>query len=87
MSNVKDKTTNGAMVTDPESVLDRLDGLLISKSGDAWQIFNVLAFMAEALPDDEMGDLPMRCTVANLRDQMETLAQSLMDLSREARHE
>ncbi|MFX1766392.1 hypothetical protein PWP93_28190 [Paraburkholderia sp. A1RI-2L] len=39
---------------------DRLEGMLIEQCSLAWRVHNVLAFMAEALPDDEMGALPHR---------------------------
>jgi hypothetical protein len=46
----------------------------------AWRIHNVLAFMTEALPDDKVGELPVRCTVTDLRCDMDALATKLMDL-------
>ena len=79
-------TTNGVAVSDPGEVLDRLDSLLTRKACDAWHIFHVLSFMHEALPVDEPNDLPVQCTIYDLREQMGALAASLMDIVSEARH-
>lgn len=64
--------------------LNRIEELICRVSGQAWKIHNVLAFMAEALPDDTQENLPVRCTVADLRFDMNELATGLMDLVRNA---
>lgn len=64
----------------PADTLDRVKVMLDEQSAAAWQVFNVLAFMAEALPDDMADALPVRQTLFNLRDRQETLATNLGDL-------
>ncbi|UJH72592.1 hypothetical protein [Burkholderia cenocepacia] len=55
--------------------------LLVSKSAEAWRIYNVLAFMVEALPEDKSGELPVHCTLVDLREELEKLASGLMEIS------
>ena len=43
--------------------------------------------MAEAIPDDERDGLPVRHTLSNLRDGVEKLAESLLDLVANAEKE
>lgn len=66
--------------------LERVEACLQVDSRFAWKIYNVLAWMVEALPDDASDALPMRCTVVDLRQDVEKLVTSLMDLSDRARH-
>lgn len=66
-------------------VLERLEKLIGEKSGLAWKLYNGLAFMAAALDDDAADALPVRCTLLDLRDDMEQLATSLQDLVQHAR--
>ncbi|MDR7006065.1 hypothetical protein [Paraburkholderia strydomiana] len=73
-----------------DSTRERLANLLAQKFRLAWKIFNVVAFMVEALPDDAAGALPTRCTLVDVRDETEQLAVSLRDLADAAeglRHE
>ncbi|MGQ7939156.1 hypothetical protein [Paraburkholderia sp. D1E] len=67
--------------------LKRVENFLVDESSRGWRIYNVLAFMAEALPDDTTESLPTRCTVVELREDMKNLAADLMDLVWRARHE
>jgi hypothetical protein len=46
----------------------------------------MLAFMVEALPEDKPNELPTRCTLVELRQDMDQLATSLQDLVHHARH-
>ncbi|MBN3788313.1 hypothetical protein [Burkholderia sp. Ac-20353] len=71
---------------DREALLDRIKCLLNDKSGDAWGIFNILSFMAEAVPCDKPDGLPVQCTLADLRKRAEALATDLGDLLHEVRH-
>lgn len=66
--------------------LERAEKLLVQKSHSAWKIYNIIAFMVEALPEDAADALPTRCTLADVRGDIEELATSLMDLIRGARH-
>jgi hypothetical protein len=72
--------------TDAERTLERVGVAIQDDSRFAWKIYNVLAWMVEGLPDDAAGALPVRCTAINLRQDVEKLATSLMDLVHEARH-
>lgn len=54
--------------------------LLITKSAEAWRVYNVLTFMVEALPADKQGELPVQCTLADLRQEVEKLASDLMEI-------
>jgi hypothetical protein len=72
----------GSASIDP--VLERIESLLQEHSSRAWRVHNTLAFMVVALPDDESAGLPVRCTLVELREDMEKLAASLMDLTHEA---
>ncbi|MGG1948998.1 hypothetical protein AB1286_30030 [Trinickia sp. NRRL B-1857] len=69
----------------PAAALKRASVMLIDESTAAWRIFNVLAFMAEAIPDDDRDGLPVKCTLINLREDMEKLALNLMDLVSKAK--
>jgi len=71
----------------PVAALDLVTDMLNDKSAAAWQVFNVLAFMVEAVSDDTPDGLPIRCTLVNLREQVETLATNLMDLVYKAKRE
>ncbi|RQN35029.1 hypothetical protein [Paraburkholderia tropica] len=62
-------------------VIEQFDALLSDESMKAWRIFNVLAFMAAGLDDDRAGELPVRCAVTELRDDVEKLASSIMNLA------
>lgn len=78
---------NANSIAADDVVLQRLEKLISDKSSFAWKLHNVLAFMVEALPDDEADcRLPMRCTLIDLRCDMEQLASSLQDLVHHARH-
>lgn len=55
--------------------------LLITKSAEVWRIYNVLSFMVEALPEDKPGDLPVHCTLVDLREELEKLASGLMEIT------
>ncbi len=66
-----------------DAVLTRLENLIGEKSMAAWEVYNVLAFMVEALPDDTPGVLPTRCTLVNLRRDMDHLASSLSEIQDE----
>ncbi len=66
--------------------IDRLEKYLGGYSRQAWKVYNVLAFMSDAIDDDRQGELPVRCTVVDLRLDMEKLAGDLMDLVWNARH-
>lgn len=55
--------------------------LLAAKAGDAWKVYNVLTFMVEALPADKPGELPIQCTLAELRQDLEKLASALMEIT------
>lgn len=76
--------TVNSIATD-DMVLQRLEKLISEKSGLAWKMYNVLAFMVEVLDDDETDELPVRCTLIDLRGDMEQLATSLQDLMHKAR--
>lgn len=67
--------------------LNRIEELILQASRKAWKVHNMLAFMADALPDDTQESLPVRCTTADLRFDMNELATDLMDLVWRARHE
>lgn len=62
------------------ATLERVKVMLDKESVATWDVFNVLAFMVEALPGDKRDDLPVRSTLVNLREQTEKLATALMDL-------
>ncbi|VVD29963.1 ubiquitin carboxyl-terminal hydrolase [Paraburkholderia dioscoreae] len=66
--------------------MERVERDLCDHSRWAWKVYNVLAFMSEAISDDRAGELPVRCTVVDLRLDVEKLATDLMDLVRNARH-
>jgi len=67
-----------------DPVLERVESLLQEHSSRAWRVHNTLAFMVESLPDDKLDGLPVRCTLVELREDVEKLAASLMDLTHEA---
>ncbi|GLU32557.1 hypothetical protein WKR88_17905 [Trinickia caryophylli] len=71
----------------PAATLDRVSDMLNDESAAAWQVFNVLAFMVEAVADDTPDGLPIRCTLVNLREQVEKLATNLMGLVHNAKLE
>jgi hypothetical protein len=71
----------------PVAALDLVTDMLNDESAAAWQLFNVLAFMAEAIPDDDRDGLPVKCTLINLREGVEKLATNLMDLVHNAKVE
>lgn len=77
--------TANSIATD-DVVLQRLDKLIGEKSALAWKMHNLLAFMVEALPDDEGDALPVQCTLIDLRNDMEQLATSLQDSMHHARY-
>jgi len=64
--------------------LERVEGRLNDNSSLAWQVHDVLAFVVEALPEDMDNELPTRCTLTRLREDMKKLASSLMDFVSEA---
>lgn len=66
--------------------MERVERDLGDHSRWAWKVYNVLAFMSEAIDDDRQGELPVRCTVVDLRQDVEKLATDLMDLVWRARH-
>jgi hypothetical protein len=57
----------------------KLDGLSMT----AWNITNILSFMAAAIEDDTPESLPIRCTIINLHEMSTELAENLMNLSDE----
>lgn len=67
--------------------MERLERDLCDHSRRAFKVYNVLAFMSEAIGDDKQGELPVRCTVVDLRQDAEKLAVDLMDLVSKARHD
>lgn len=69
-----------------EQVLERVSEALDEQSAFAWRVQNLLAFMAEALPDDELGTLPVKCALVNAKADMYKLAETLMDLVSEAKY-
>ena len=69
------------------AIIDRLEAMLIEQCSLAWKAHNVLAFMAEALPDDQMGALPVKSTILELRDDVHKLGEALLDLPSSARIE
>lgn len=77
----KSRAHPGYANSDP--LLKRLDKLLGEKARAAWKLHNVLAFMVNALPEDTPDGLPTRCTVIDLRRDMDHLASSLSDLQDE----
>ncbi|NIF78897.1 hypothetical protein F3J20_16135 [Paraburkholderia sp. Cy-641] len=66
--------------------LTRVEHFLATQSRFAWKIYNVIAFMVEAVPDDAAGALPIRCTLMDLREDIDKLATSLMDVDWSAYH-
>jgi hypothetical protein len=62
------------------AILERLEALLLEQCSLAWKVHNVLAFMAEALPEDQLGALPVKCTIMELRDDVHKLGEALLDL-------
>ncbi|APD35652.1 hypothetical protein BOC60_12075 [Burkholderia pseudomallei] len=83
---VRIMATANSIATSDDVILKRLDKLLIEKSCAAWKLHNMLAFMVEALPEDEPNGLPTRCALVELRQDMDELATSLQDLVHHARH-
>ncbi|KUY52384.1 hypothetical protein [Burkholderia sp. RF2-non_BP3] len=69
-----------------DAVLQRLEKLISEKSALAWKMHNTLAFMAQALPEDEPTGLPVQNALDDMRRDMEQLAVSLQDLVHHARH-
>ena len=65
----------------------RLSEIVNGLSGAAWDIYNVLVFMVEALDDDAAGELPVRSTLIKLRHDADELASALMDAEWRASHE
>ncbi|VBO91404.1 MULTISPECIES: hypothetical protein [Burkholderia] len=78
--------TANSIATSSDVILKRLDKLLIEKSGTAWRLYNMLAFMVEALPEDKPNELPTRCALVELRQDMDQLATGLQCLVHHARH-
>lgn len=64
--------------------LERVKVMLDEQCAAAFHVFNVLSFMAQALPDDKQGELPTRSVIFNLRDQQEKLAMELGDMAMNA---
>jgi hypothetical protein len=71
---------------EPAQVLDRVVELLNEQTTFGWKIQNLLAFMAEALPDDELSELPVKCALIGARDDMYKLVVTLMDIVHRAEH-
>jgi methyl-accepting chemotaxis protein len=61
-------------------MVERIAERINEETSAAWRIHNTLAFMAEAVSDDAAGELPVRCTLINLRDDMNQFLENLMDL-------
>lgn len=70
----------------PEETIERIADLVTDQSVLAFKLQGVLQFMVEALPDDRQGELPVKCTLVHLRDDMMQLAERLMDLVHEAQN-
>jgi hypothetical protein len=68
------------------AVIGRIDGLVTDQTVLAFKMQGLLQFMVEALPDDGQDDLPVKCALTHLRDDMLQLAEKLMDLVHEAEH-
>jgi len=66
--------------TAPAEVLERVGKALNEQSEFAWRIQNLLAFMVQALPDDEIDALPVKCALINAATDMYKLAETLMDV-------
>ncbi|ASW00158.1 hypothetical protein [Paraburkholderia aromaticivorans] len=73
-------------IAEDARTMERVERDLSDHSRWAWKVYNVLAFMSEAIDDDRQGELPVRCTVVDLRQDVEKLATDLMDLVWRARH-
>ncbi|MFM0732351.1 hypothetical protein PQQ52_17840 [Paraburkholderia sediminicola] len=63
------------------AILDRIDELATEQSLFAFKLQGLVAFMVEALPDDLRGELPVKFTLTQLRDDMMQLAENVMDLA------
>lgn len=61
--------------------LKRAGDELAKESAFAWKIYNTLVFMVQALPTDTADGLPVQCTLADMRCDMDKLATSLMNLA------
>jgi len=64
----------------------QIEHFLSLSSSRAWRIYTMLAFMVRALPEDRADAMPIHCTLVALRNDIENLAQCLMDLEWRARH-
>jgi hypothetical protein len=69
-----------------KEVIKRIDKLVTDQSILAFKLQGLVQFMVEALPDDRQDELPVRCTLVHLRDDMMQLGENLMDLVHEARN-
>ena len=69
-----------------KQVIERIDDLLTDQTALAFKMQGLLQFMVEALPDDGRDELPVKCTLTHLRDDMMQLAEKLADLVCEAEH-
>jgi hypothetical protein len=69
-----------------KQVIERIDDLLTDQTAIAFKMQGLLQFMVEALPDDGRDELPVKCTLMHLRDDMMQLAEKLADLVCEAEH-
>jgi hypothetical protein len=56
-----------------------LEEKLRNLENDAWNLHNIMSFMAEALPEDTNESLPVRCTLFHLRELTASLASKLGD--------
>jgi hypothetical protein len=81
---VRAMATANSIATD-DVVLQRLCELVGEKSALAWKMYNVLAFVIEALPDDTAAGLPVQNTLIDIRCELEELATSLQDAVDNAR--
>lgn len=70
----------------PAEMIQRVAERINDETSAAWRIHNTLAFMAEAISDDKVDELPVKCTLINLRDDMNQFLENLMNLVHEAEH-
>lgn len=68
------------------ALLERVDQLATGDCVLAWKIYNVVAFMIEALPDDGRDDLPVKCTLIDLHGDLHRLGERLMDFVHRVKH-
>ncbi len=52
---------------------------------DAWTVYNLLAVLFEAMPDDGFDGLPVKCTVSHIMDLAKKMPDTLGLIEREVR--